>query len=207
MNNHAYAPGNIPPGITFGEKVLMVPDTSYIFDRPIWIQACIKHNPKELHAPYTWITWGDPFAKFTILTPKTGVLIIDFFANKSNQVFLRNPVRGLLTHSYQGYGGNNRADHNTVRTALLLPVDEPLAENGDYIFSDLCGFCWGWKEYIFYKPSEFRNKFNDEKLCEAFDEQINRKCDYINAIPKYERYLDEARTKHAQLRPFLKHLL
>ena len=94
----------------------------------------------------------------------------------------------------------------TVRreTCLLLPDDEPPAANGNYIFSELCDFCWEHREYIFYKHSKYN--LNDQKLTETFEEQQNRTCTYVDAMPEYAGEFRTARNRHPELRPYIKHL-
>ncbi len=194
------SPGEIPEGISFGNKVVKLPNTSRAFDKAIWRQACIPNNPKVLYGSYTWVEKGENLIEFTILTPKTGIPIIDFFKEKNyNKIYIRSPVCGLLLHDehyFEAY------DH----TSLLLPDYEEPASSGSYMFSDLCDFCWDHREFIFYKSSGVGGESDDKSLSQSFEEQKNRSCELVDAMPEFKSYFQEARTKYPQLRPYLKHL-
>jgi len=192
----------IPAGISFGNKVLKLPHASTVFDRAIWIQACLRNNPRVLFDNYTWVKKGENLIEFTILTPKIGIPFVDFFVEKNyNKIYIPSPVSGLLLYTSYGFGDRNK---NYGQTTFLLPDDEPPANGGEFMFSRLCN--WDHREYIFYKPSEF-SSFNDQNLSEDFAEQKSRSCEYFEAMPEFESHFREARTKHPELRPYLKHLL
>lgn len=202
-------PGDIPSGITFGNKVAILPLTPGIFDRAIWIQACLSNNPKVLYKPYTWINRGENLMEFTILTPKTGIPLIDLLANRVyNKIYLKSPVSGLILNSRHDFS-SMMDDSSAIytSTSILLPDNEPTANNGEYIFGDLCNFCWENRSYIFYKPREFRGHLDDVKLHNIFSKVIQKTCSYSEAMPYFEPYFQEASNRHSQLRPYLKHLL
>lgn len=197
---------SVPHGITFGSKVVKLPDTSQIFNRALWIQACIQ-NPVTLGTYYTWIDRGSNLAKYIILTHKIGIGLFKFITPKDlTKIFLRSPVSGLLIHCGHYFGD---ADNSSCRTTLLLPDDEPPAENGEFMFGQLCNFGWDHRESIFMKPTEFRNSnaFSDASLKSSFKEQVSRVCQVSDALPKFNESFQEARTRHPELRPYLKHLL
>lgn len=198
-------PGVIPPGIVFGRNVIKLPHTSNVFNRAIWIQACLLDNPSTLFKPYTWVSRGESLVRLLITTPRTGIPLLDFFMDRNyNSIHIPSPVSGLLLRSGHDYGEANNWQFNTT---LLLPDDEPPPMSGDNMFTALCNFCWDYREYIFFKPSEFKGKFNDDKLRADFSEQKQRQCRIDVALPEFEGYFQEARTRHTQLRPYLKHLL
>lgn len=132
-----YAPGDLPSGITLDRKVIRLPNIADIFNRALWIQACI-YNPIAICDSYRWIRRGDPYAKLVVFTPMTRLPFVNFFAKKALEVFLRSPVSGLMLHGSARYGD---ADKFEASTPILLPDDEPPAENSSYIFESLCATC------------------------------------------------------------------
>lgn len=194
----------IPPGITFGNRILKIPHTSRVFDRAIWIQACLRDNPKEIKPNYQWVNRGETLFSFTILTSKTGSKFFDIFAGQNeNEITIPAPASGIILHTSHFFGDN---EPNGLHTAMLIPEDEPEALTGHSIFHSLCSFCWDYRDYIFFKPSEFEGRFNDENLRGAFEEQRSRNCTIHTAMPEYRDYLNEMRTRHPENRPYIKHL-
>lgn len=207
--NKSFSPGEIPTGITFGDKVALIPALSFIFSHS-------GHLTNDLyrHKSYTWIKRGDPIGEYRISTPKVDIPIIKFFLTEDeHKVIVRSPVSGLIIFPFYDYGAEDY-DYNVsessppLRMTILLPDDEPPAEDGHYLSSDICRVCWEHRHF-FLKPSRYWSMagYEENELKEFLDKQKKYLCKYYNAMPHFEKYFQEARTRYPQLRPFLKHLL
>ena len=183
-------PGKVPEGVVFGSKVARIP--------PINARLCHSSGVVGLFAgkKFTWIKRGAFFAKYVIISSK----------KESHEIYLRSPVSGLILHSMYDLG-NIESECIGTRMAILLPDDEHAAEDGGYIFSELCKQCWE-NRAPFLKPSTrvTRPAMTEDFLRKILDAQREYSCTYIDAMPEYSKYISLARTEHPQLRPYLKHL-
>lgn len=189
----------IPEGITFGSQVYIVP--------PVLSQLSHRANLSntENNKSYHWVDRGDTIAEFTLLTNWNSIPGLNIlFGEKEYTVDIRSPVSGLFIHR----GLDFCYAESRSLTAILLPDDEHPAENGHYMFDKLKRLCWSHRA-TYLKPSRYwsMGAFDVDNLRNILDEQVSFKGQYVDAMPTYSDYFNEARTKHPNLRPYLKHLL
>ena len=190
QHKHIY----IPEGITFGHKVVVIPSVSNAFTHS-------GDMEERLHRTYKWINRGDPLGHYRIAVDRIDIPVLRFFAGtKPHSAAIPSPVSGLLIHHIYDFGSDI--------TAVLLPDDEPAAEDGQYMFRSMCHLCIDQQKY-FLKPSRYwsLNAYSKQRFQEIIETQLSRSCQYVDAMPRYEDYFDEARTRHPNLRPYLRHLI
>jgi hypothetical protein len=196
-------PVNIPKGIEFGRKVIQIPILSKQFEYPLWVQGCTR-NPISLIDSYCWIDRGSIFAKVAAYSDSIDNDFIKFFYRGfRREVPLKSPVSGLVLNSFYFFG-NEDSEHAAIY--ILIPNDEPEPEGGGYIFGEVCDFFWDHRESIFLKPSKLKQKFSEDSLRKILDDQKSQVCNTLDALPRFKDHLDEARKKHYDLRPYLRHL-
>lgn len=184
-------PGIIPDGITFGSKVARIP--------PVASQLlhCGKIIGLVSGKNYAWVQRGQPIAKFILYVSK----------KDRREVYIPAPVSGMLLYTSYEFG-DVEIDGVGQRMVILLPDDEPPAEGGDYMFSRLCQTCWDFRAPFLVESTHVTSAgMPEESLRSILDEQLTYSCKYASAMPEYNDYFEEARSRHPALRPFLKHLL
>lgn len=162
---------------------------------------------------YAWIKRGDTIGKYTLSVPRSYVAIVGALAGETeHEVAIPSPASGLLIHSIYNYGDDEhdfgRADGDApVRMAILLPDDEPPAEDGQFMFSRLVQCVWDHRS-PFLRPSRYwtMGPMTESHLRQRLDAQLRLKPHVVDAMPRFEDYFEEARTEFPQLRPHLKHL-
>lgn len=195
----------IPDGITLGNKVLLVPALDFLFSH----SGSISYRP--VCQSYSWINRGDSICKYFIRTPKSNIPIIKLFAGENTEsAIIRSPVSGFILHKTYNYGPeeyDRNNDSYMVRFSILLPDDEPKPENGSFIFQDACQLASKHKEY-FLKPSRYWSMkgVSAKKFEDTLEQQKAFNCLIVDALPRYQDYLDDARINHPSLRPYIKHL-
>jgi hypothetical protein len=192
QHEHIY----IPEGIMFGKKVAVIPPVSMAFSHSGYME-----KGGDINKSYTWIDRGSDLGRYIIEADKLNIPALKFFAGTEPQkASIPSPVSGLLIHSSYDFG--------LGLTAILLPDDEPEAKGGEYMFRSLCRLCREHKQY-FLRPSRYwsMGAWTEDDLNNIIDEQLSQQCEYVDAIPKYKGYFDEARTRHPNLRPYIRHLV
>ena len=208
VRNRRAAPGEIPLGITLGNKVVEIPEVDHHFAGPLRGKDFSGH-PRGIHAPGTWINRGDPITRLELLTPKTVIPILYFFVPKVvNRIYLRSPVSGLLLDSAVGLANTMRPVFGSP-TSLLLPDDEPPAESGHYMFSELCNFCRVHRGYFLKQVVDFGSgkSLTEQQFMKGLEWQENLSCEIYDAMPRYKAYFQRIRNQRPEWRPLLKHLL
>lgn len=205
----ALLPGEVPAGITFGRRALLIPAVSDAFRHSGDLTGLRSNHP------YTWVSRGDPIGSYRISVPKTDIPLFSMLVNETvHEVQIPSPASGLVIYSSYNFE-NDKHDFSRIedpsafyRMTLLLPDDEPPAENGEYMFSVLCQCCWRNRS-PFLKPSRSWTwgAFTESGLRECLDDQLQLKPRYVDVMPRFERYLQDARTRYPHLRPHLRHLL
>ncbi len=207
MTDNSTTP-NIPQGITFGRKVLVMPGIGSGFTH----SGDIKENLQGRN--YHWIQRGAPVAEFYIDGSHAGNSLIRAFTSKTYTAAIRAPVSGMILHSTVGTSLNSdvsdlsRQSHPPLaQFSILLPDDEPPAEGGEYIFGDVCRLIRDFQHY-FLKPSRYwsMGPFTSDELGKLLTSQQRSACGVFDALPFWADYLNEARTKYPHLRPYLKHI-
>ena len=200
------APGVVPAGVTFGQKVLVIPRLGDGFTHSGYIIGLINTYSGQ------WINRGEYFAKYVIRTRKVNIPIIKhFFGDEDNVSYLKSPVSGLILHgTYTHHCFIDLPDEPPpvgVHFAILLPDDEDPAENGHYIFSDVCNLVRQHQE-IFFKQSRHWSMpaFEKGELNKYLDWQESSKCREYIALPNWKNCFKAVRTNFPILRPLLKHL-
>jgi len=192
-NQHAKV--YVPEGITFGRKVAIIPSVSMAFSHSGDMAS--QHN-----STYTWIDRGSPLGVYRIAVDKVDIPVLKWFTGTDlHSAIIPSPVSGLLIHANYDFAVSSPI------TAILLADDEPLAENGEYMFRNLCNLCRDKQSY-FLKPSRYWSlgAWTAEDFNMAVQKQLLQKCEYVDALPKYKDYFDEIRTRHPNLRPLIRHL-
>jgi hypothetical protein len=189
-------PSQIPRGVTFGTKVAVIPPVSGSFSHSGFME-----KKGRLHEGYSWIDRGNDLGRYVIEVDKIDVPILKLFVNPEIQkASIPSPVSGLLIHSSYDFG--------LGLTAILLPDGEQEAADGEFMFQALCHLCEKNKKY-FLKPSRYWSKgaFTESIITHMLSEQLSQKCQYVDALPQYRDYFEEARTRHPNLRPYIEHLV
>ena len=170
----------IPEGIQFGSKVVVIPSVSMAFSHSGNMKSEYKNT-------YVWIDRGDSLGHYTIEADKTDIPLLKlFYGTETKSVSISSPVSGLLIHATYDFATSNSL------TAVLLPDDEPGAQNGEYIFRNLCRLCSRYKNY-FLKPSRYWSlgARTEEQFENHISEQLSKKCEIVDALPKYKDYFDD----------------
>ena len=195
----------IPDGIQFGSNVLQIPYIENEFNR-----FPVRFNVQN---KYSWIERGDTIAVINVSFPNRDIPIIkSLFGYRIRRFILRSPVSGLILHPEHRFGtnGDEFYERSTFlsRFSILLPIDEPNPEDGEYLFKEFCEYCWKYREQLFSKSSELIKGgiTNEDILKKIIEKQINSSSKIVDATPSYKNYIDEARTLRPELRPYLRHL-
>jgi hypothetical protein len=186
----------IPEEITFGRKVAVIPSVLMDFSHSGNVETLYKDS-------YVWVDRGSALGNYKLKVDRLDVPVLKWFAGTETQkASIPSPVSGLLLHSIYDF----RLSGSSL-TAILLPDDEPQAENGEYMFADVCDLCSRNMIY-FLKPSRYwtMDAWTREQFEEIVEEQLSLRCEYVDAMPNYKGYLDEIRKRHPSLRPHIKHL-
>lgn len=200
-----YAPGEIPPGTTFGSKVLELPPTAEIF------RFYDMSGPSKLLEPFTWVERGAPVARFQYHLPRTPWGFVNmFFDRVEHQHYIYCPASGFVLHSVHDTGPAE-PDSFIYPTSLLLADNERPAANGEYMAAELHRFCRENLHELYRSHSSGYRRTKGEvsvKEIETYlDNQLGRTCRYVDAMPKYRDYIESAIARFPHLRPHLKHLL
>ena len=161
--------GQLPEGIKFSDKVILLPPPVPIFDRALWIQHTNPSLHPIEHSEYgKWINRGDNLFSFYIHT--------SFF--NATDVTIPSPVSGLVLYAKTGFSKTSNPDDDyrpyLNRISILLPENEPPPESVNFMYREFCDFCFEHRAYIFQKPEEFRyheTYQNDGKLKKLFEMQ------------------------------------
>lgn len=208
MTDTAHCRG-IPTGITFGSKVLVVPGIASELTHSGDFQR--EHDNSD---SYRWIRRGDPITEFCIEGSRASSGLMRAFTNQPHTAQVRSPASGLILHT----GLDATMSHHLTNLqqnssaywatfAILLPDDEPPAEGPDYIYGPLCNLVREFSHY-YLKPSRRRSMgpFSEEKLSSLLSLQRQVGSRVFDVLPRWSDYLNEARTRHPCLRPYIKHL-
>lgn len=198
----------IPSGIMFGSKVVVVPGYASGFTHSANIASLLEGQN------YRWVQRGEPIGEFRIRGSFREGLFARLALTKLHTAAIRCPVSGLLLHttlSHELSGRlktwNTMEDPPTAALALLLPNDEPKPEPGDYLYSAMCRLAREMKHYYFQKSRHWSmNGFSPEMLDELIAMQLTARPRIFDGLPRWGDYLDEARTRKPELRPYLNHL-
>lgn len=216
----------IPEGITFGSKVVVIPGYDAIF----WNRFERVVDLMEGQY-YRWVQRGDPIGEFRIDGSFGASSFVKLFSPEQHIAVIRSPVSGLLIYSeirhnidYEEW--NSLKKPSLANCAILLPDDEPKPETGEYIYSAMCQLARDKRQYQLrssrvspdLNPSskEFNetqylkfiehSKLQNSQFNEILKSQIGVQPRIFDALPSWGEYFDEARTKYPELRPYLKHL-
>lgn len=199
----------IPHGITFGSKVVVVPGYASGF----------THSGDFLNLmagqDYRWVTRGDPIGEFQIYGSFGDNFISRLTSSKLHSAPIRCPVSGLLLHStLQDELSKYLEDWNLMEQpplaefAILLPDDEPKPESGQYIYSAMCRLIRDMSHYYFKHSRDWGMRaFSPDVLAILIELQMSAQPVIFDALPKWSGYLDEVRTRKPELRPYIKHLV
>jgi hypothetical protein len=203
-------PGQIPSGITFGRRVLLVASVSDVFSHSGRIRSTLDS------AYCSWIQRGATIGKYQLdrEAPKKG-----FFGKAETvtaEVDIGSPVSGLVLHNDYRFQFDKRdfarkpeSEYKALaRLAILLPDDEPPPMPSSTIFRSMTDICWQGRE-TFLAPSRYWSlpAMTESDLRDHLDDQLALPHHFVDAMPQYEEYLQDARTRYSELRPHLKHLL
>ena len=198
----------IPTGITFGSKVVVVPGYASGFTHSAGVASLMDGQN------YRWVKRGEQIGEFRINGSYRDSFIARLMSTKLHTAEIRCPVSGLLLHtnlshelSNRLHGWNTMEEPPSAALALLLPDDEPKPESGAYLYSAMCGLVRDMSHYYFKDSRYWSMKaFTQEQLDHLIDIQLNAQPRIFDALPRWSEYLDEARTRKPELRPYLKHL-
>lgn len=186
----------VPNGITFGRKVAVIPPVLDSFSH-----GGDMENGGKLNESYSWIDRGEDLGRYVIHVDKVEIPIIKHFVGtEPRKASIPSPVSGLLVHSSYSLGLEN--------TAILLPDDEPEAIDCKQMFRSLIHLLRDEKRY-FLKPSRYwtQDGWSEERFEKQLHEQTSQKIEYVDALPRFKDYFDEARARHPSIRPHLKHIV
>ena len=199
----------IPKGISFGSKVLVLPGYLGGFTHSGYMN---KYSKKR---NYRWIKRGEPIAEFVIRGSYYNSLYSRLFNTEEHSVVIKSPVSGLGLH--QILSTDSRLERDSwlkdssnppyANYAILLPDDEPPPQTGEYMYSSMCNFIMNMKHYYFKDSRYWTMKgFFEEHLKDMIKIQLSANPIKFDALPNWKDYLNEARTNFPELRPHLKHL-
>lgn len=204
-----YRRGEVPAGVTLGTKMLLVPA---VFGGTFSHSGALTGLRDRTN--YAWIKRGDPIARYRLTVPRLYLPFLGGMAGEiEHEALVRCPSSGLLIHGRYDYSNDDECEfsrsdgHAPVRMAILLPDDEPPAEDGRFMFTDLARCVWDNRE-PFLRPSRYwsMGAMTEAHLRQQLDAQLALKPRLVDAMPQYEDYFEKARTEFPQLRPHLKHL-
>lgn len=199
----------IPQGITFGSKVVVVPGYASGFTHSGSVESLMEGQN------YRWVTRGDPIGEFRINGSFGDNFISRLTSSKLHSAQIRSPVSGLLLHSTLKdelslylEGWNSMKQPPIADFAILLPDDEPKPESGEYMYSLMCRLIRDMSHYYF-KDSRYWSMpaFSPDGLEQLIELQMSAQPMIFDALPTWSDYLDQARTQKPALRPYIKHLV
>lgn len=201
---------DIPKGITFGTKVVVVPSYLGGFTHSGYVRDFSEKRN------YRWIERGEPIGEFIIKGSLHDTFYSRNFDKKLHTAPIKSPVSGLVLHATLSSGleiYSRDKNWNTLTNppiadfALLIPDKEPMPERGNYIYTEMCRLIQDMKHYYF-KESRYwsMGALSAETLDEFIQFQLSANPLIFDALPKWANYLDEARTKYPELRPYINHL-
>ena len=201
----------VPEGITFGHRVALVPGLQQrLFTHSGRIEDDIWRGRS-----YSWITRGEVIGRYHMDVPKISAGYLRHFSGTTyHKADIRSPVSGLVLHttfsSFVDWPAQN-AGETVIPTmppfAVLMPDDEPAPEGNGYIFRDALTLIQNCRAPLF-QPSRYwsMDAMDDEQFSRLLNLQKQVACIILDALPRYQDYLEEARTRYPSLRPHLKHL-
>lgn len=199
---------DIPKGITFGTKVVVVPGYASGFTHSGNVVSSMKNQN------YRWVSRGEPIGEFRIKGSVSNSFLSNLLSSKVHTATIPSPVSGLLLHSGLKHElSSYLADWNSMKSppladcAILLPDDEPKPESGEYMYLKMCRLIQSMKHYYF-KNSRYWSMpaFSQQGLDDLIKLQTSALPKVFDAIPTWGDYLDELRIKKPDLRPYVKHL-
>jgi len=197
----------IPDGITFGDKIILIPG----------LQARLfTHSGRIVDdlwwkRQYTWIARGEPIGRYETLDPSAGGLFSD---GKWVGADVLAPVSGLVVHpSYGDFSdwpkSKNGEAVRPIRAqfAILIADNEPGPEGNAFMFDSILRFIDRYRAPLF-KPSK---QWTMEGMTDADYQRLvglqrDAHCIEVDAMPEFHDYFEEARKLHPTLRPYLAHL-
>lgn len=199
----------VPTGVTFGSKVAVIPGYASGFTHSGDVVSLMKNEN------YRWVTRGEPIAEFQIHGSCGDNFISRWLSSETHSVQIKCPVSGLLLHSTLKHelsqyleNWNSMKEPPRADFAVLLPDDEPPMETSEYIYSSMCRLIRDMKHYYLKKSRYWSmSAFSPERLEALIEEQLSAQPIVFDALPTWNDYLNEARTKQPELRPYLKHLV
>ncbi|WP_299677073.1 hypothetical protein [uncultured Roseobacter sp.] len=201
----------IPVGVTLGDKVVIVPG----FQQRLFTHAGRPDEEIWWGKEYSWIKRGQVIGRYHMTIPNSNEdYFRHFMGKKEKSVDVRSPVSGLILHSHFNdfihwpEQENAPEELPIAAFAILVPDDEPKPDSAEHMFGDLIRFMMDNKGPLFrHSPYWSLEPMDDELFEQLIEMQKNATCLVTNAMPRYQDYLEEARTKYPYLRPYLKHLL
>lgn len=209
--------GNIPPigqlpnGIVLGRKVVLIPGyQDLLFSHSGHFDGDIVRD-----RTYGWLQRGEVIGRYHMNVPHSDIdYIRHFLGSEDLSVDVKSPVDGLILGNHLSYLGEWPDQENVTKDnpgycfSVLIADDEPPPETGRSMYSDACRFIKDHRE-PFFRHSRYWTKpaMTEEQFATLIDIQLGTNCLFIDAMPKFEDYLKEARTKYPSLRPHIKHLL
>lgn len=209
-------PGVIPDGIVFGKKVVLVPGPQDL----LFSHSGRFQNRLENLKSYSWLQRDDIIGRYHMNVPNSNAEYFrHFLGSEDLSVEVRSPVSGLLLFpslfmsSLSMLGSwpkqEDVTDNNpSVSFAVLVADDEPPPETCEKIYSPAIRFIRDHRG-PFFRESRYwtRPAMTEEQFECLIDMQLSADCLFIDAMPKFEKYFEEARTRYPHLRPHIKHLL
>ncbi|CAN0598245.1 unnamed protein product, partial [Ectocarpus sp. 12 AP-2014] len=201
----------VPDGIVFGDKVVLVPGLQQrLFTHSGWIESTIPRGQN-----YTWVDRGDVIGRYHMEIPNFDTdYLRHIMGSKHISAEIRSPVSGLVLHSYfddfVSWPAPGDAENNLPLAAfsILIAEDEPLPEANSYMFARAVQLIRDCKRLLFRSSRRWSlGPMTEEQFSRLVKAQTDTECLVVDALPKFQDYLEEARTKYPSLRPHLKHLL
>lgn len=205
--NNELPPGRVPEGVQFGDRVLTVPS---LFGGIFTHAGDVTPETSKTRS-YAWVNRGDLIGTLWLVKRKWNVPVLGAFAGRDRYTApILCPASGLIVHStYQANGVVEFDDDPpTAAFALLLPDDEPKPVPGDVMFRDAANLIRNHID-VMLQPSPFWSMppKSPERIEELLQTQLAANSRAYPALPRWQDYFDEARTRHPELRPHLKHLV
>lgn len=196
----------IPDGITFGDKVVLVPGLQV---------RLFTHSGRIIEdhlrpRQYTWIERGEPVGRYETLQSSGGI----FSEEKWLGADIPSPVSGLIIHSSFGHFSDwpkpQRGEivrPTMAQLAILVADDEPAPEDNGFLFDHVLRFIDRHRAPSF-KPSKqwTMEGMTEDDYQRLVGYQRQAHCITVAAMPEYHDYFEEARKRYPTLRPYLDHL-
>jgi hypothetical protein len=200
-------PGQVPAGITLGDRVLVMPS---MFGLLFTHTGGVTRDGVQPES-YAWIQRGEVIARYWVRRPKTNSALLNFFLGDELTFYapIVSPVSGLVIH--KSFDANRDVDLGDAPPlayfAVLLPDDEPPPLSGEEMFGPAVRLLNDHRDMLM-KPSRMWTipAWEPAKVDELFKRQLSAKCRAYPAMPHWNDYFEEARTRHPSLRPHLRHL-